>query len=385
MLIFTFSLYLRYNKVEVKIMLGLYVHIPFCNNICYYCDFTKKIAKQKEKEKYINYLIKEIKLYQKYFADIETVYIGGGTPSSLNLSLLEKLLIVLPKKIKEFTIECNPEDINQEFLALLVKYNVNRISLGVQTFNNKLLKTINRKHTYQTTVKSVELIKKYQLNLNIDLIFGIPKQNLANIQFDLKTATALDVNHISYYCLILENKTVFSKMYKENKIELLEEELEASFYELIINFLKENGYLHYEISNFSKSGYQSIHNIKYWQNQEYIGVGNNASGYLNNKRYINKKLFADYYQSLDQDQLPIAEINKVSKKDSMYEYVMLGFRMLQIDMLDFEKRYQIDIFEAFTNLNELITDNFIEKEKNFLKLTNKGLLLNNELLIKLME
>jgi len=269
-------------------MLGLYVHIPFCNHICYYCDFPKRVSNSILKEKYIESLFKEIKYYSSRFNDVDTVYIGGGTPSSLSIRLLKMIIAALPSYVKEFTIECNPNDINKEFLDLLKEHSVNRISLGVQSFDDTSLKTIGRTHSGKNAINAIKLIKKYSFNLNVDLIYNIPGQSLNQVVKELEVLGSLDIDHISYYSLILEDKTIFSKMIKTREIVPNDIDIEAEMFEMIITRLKQLGYNHYEISNFAKQSKESMHNLIYWKNQEYIGIGMSAAGYLKNTRYQNK-------------------------------------------------------------------------------------------------
>jgi len=355
-------------------MKSLYIHIPFCNQICFYCDFPKRIADEPLKTKYIDYLIKELKQYN--LDELVTIYVGGGTPSSLSLLLIEKLLNSLPK-VQEFTFECNPNDITNDLLDL-IKDKVTRISLGVQTFDDDLLKSIGRKHNSKDSATAIKLINLHKFNLSIDLMFNLPGQTLKQVEFDLNNTN--DIGHISYYSLILEEKTIFHKMLRNNEITLNEDN---EFYEYIIKSLTNKGFEQYEISNFART-HKSIHNLTYWNNEKYIGCGLAASGY-GDKRYKNYTLFKDYFSSLDKGELPVMESDEVSKVDEMFNHMMLGFRLLDgIDTSHFFNRYNIDVFDQYPELNNLVCEKYLKLENGKIKLTRKGLLFNNDLLVRLL-
>ena len=354
-------------------MKSLYIHIPFCDQICFYCDFPKRIADDTLKTKYIDYLIKEIQHHN--LDDLVTIYIGGGTPSSLNFDLINKLLNTLPN-VEEFTFECNPNDISKEFLEL-IRNKVTRISLGVQTFDDVLLKSIGRKHNSNESERAIELINQLDFDLSIDLMFNLPTQTLEQVKYDLGKTN--NIGHISYYSLILEEKTIFHKMLKNNKITLNEDN---EFYEYIIEHLSKKGFEQYEISNFART-HKSIHNLTYWNNEKYIGCGLAASGY-EDTRYKNFTLFKDYFDAIDGGILPVMESTKVSKNDEMFNHMMLGFRLLDgIDTSQFFDRYDIDVFDQFPELNNLVCEKYLELENGKIKLTRKGLLFNNDLLVRL--
>ena len=268
--------------------MGIYIHIPFCNSICSYCDFCKFLYNKKWVDNYLNALQKEInKNYKNEL--VRTIYIGGGTPSSLNIGELNKLfdIIKIFKKDKkiEFTFECNIEDINEPKLELLKNNGVNRISIGVESFNDKYLKFLGRNYKSKDIMNRIDLVKKYFDNINIDLIYALPNQTLEELESDIDKFLSLDIDHISTYSLIIEPNT---KLYI-NKTKNIDEEKDFEMYNLICNKLKNKGYNHYEISNFSKESFESKHNLIYWNNLEYYGFGAGASGYINNIRYDNTR------------------------------------------------------------------------------------------------
>jgi len=358
-------------------MKSLYVHIPFCNAICHYCDFPKRVASSELQSEYIEYLLKEIKMYK--IRDVETVYIGGGTPTSLSFDNITKLFSVLPEA-NEVTIEANPNDISNELLELLKSLGVTRISLGIQTFNEDLLVKIGRTHSNLDSQNAITSIKKYGFDLSVDMIFNLPGQTLENLQEDVNRVKGID--HISYYSLILEPNTVFEKWINKGKIK--EPDNGDLFFETVIEELTENGYDQYEISNFALT-HKSAHNLTYWNNEEYIGVGLAASGYLNGKRYKNHHLFKDYFKLLDEDQFPKESVISLSKEDMMFEHLMLGFRKLEgIDIPHFVERFGIDVFKAFSELEKLVCEDYLVVENDKIRVTKKGLFYNNDLLVRLM-
>lgn len=358
-------------------MKSLYIHIPFCDHICFYCDFPKRVASLEYKKNYMDYLIKELKMYDP--TNLKTVYIGGGTPSSIEHSLMRELLNQLPD-VEECTFECNPNDINLELLDMLQESPVTRISLGVQTFNDNLLKGIGRTHSKGDSMAAIKLIQEYGFDLSIDLIFNLPNQTKEDLLLDLELSTISE--HISYYSLILEEKTVFEKML--NKGTLTEPTNDSEFFEVVIDYLKAQGYHHYEISNFTK-GKPSLHNLTYWNNEEYYGVGLAASGYLDGERYYNHHLFKDYYESIDREELPIGHSDSLTKKDKMFEHLMLGFRKIDgFSMSEFERKYEISLFKAFSTLENLVSEGYLLIENDTIKVSKKGLFYNNDLLIKLL-
>ena len=260
-----------------------YIHIPFCDKLCNYCDFCKIYSNDLIIDKYLKALEQDIK--ENYKNEIlKTIYIGGGTPSSLSISHLTKLMKIV-KLLKldnnyEFTFECNPENITEEKLKLLKKSGINRISLGVESTNDKFLKYLGRNHDFKMIKEKVSLIKKYISNINVDLIYALPGESIIDLKKDLENIVKLDVNHVSTYSLEIHQHTILSI----RKIKNISSDIDSDMYELICNFLKENGFNHYEVSNFCKDNTYSRHNMVYWNNNEYYGFGLGASGYVNSIR-----------------------------------------------------------------------------------------------------
>ena len=268
---------------------SIYIHIPFCHTICSYCDFCKINYRQEYVDTYLDSLSKEIKSrYQN--EPVKTIYIGGGTPSCLSIKELTKLLELITifnlDKEYEYTIECNIEDITLDKIKLFKKYGINRLSIGVQSFNKDIIKKLNRHHDKDLVFKNIKLLKEYFDNINIDLMYALYGQTLEDIVFDLNIISNLDIKHVSIYALIIEDNT----MIKIKNIKEVDSEMQSAMYDLIRNKLEKNGFTQYEISNFALKGFESKHNLTYWNNDNYYGFGSGASGFINNinlsKKYI---------------------------------------------------------------------------------------------------
>lgn len=364
------------KKVEQN-KLGLYIHIPFCKYICKYCDFCKKYIKNYDTSSYVDSLILNLKMYEDYFYNISTIYIGGGTPSSLPLKDIEKLLKFLNNNInltevEEFTIEANPDDISEDLLHILSKYQINRMSLGVQSLNNKILKEIGRDHTKEDVENVINLIPKYIDNLNVDLMFNLPLQNKTDIQLDLDfiEKNQENITHISYYSLILEENTI---LYNQNFMHFSEDE-EDDIYKYIQSKLKVIGYNQYEISNYAKEGFLSRHNMKYWTRGEYIGVGLGASGFLNNQRYTVTRSYQDYISSSLNGKIELLEEELIDSKEEIEEIIMLGLRT----NVGIHKKILID------NNIKVQDEYFIEQGENII-INPKYYFLSNEIILNILE
>lgn len=334
-------------------MISVYIHIPFCESICSYCDFCKFLYNSKWVDNYLIALKNEILL--RYRGEIvKTLYIGGGTPSCLSINELKKLFeIVKFLNISddcEITFECNIENIDEENLKFLFNNKVNRLSIGIQTFSDKFLKFLNRRHDEGQIKNKIKLAKEIGFrNINIDLIYALPNQTIDDLENDIKKFLELDISHISTYSLIIEDNTKL----KIDNVKNIDQDLDYEMYEYIVHELKKNGYNHYEISNFAKPGYESKHNLVYWNNENYYGFGLGASGYIDNVRYdntrsLNKYLNGDY------------ELNReiLDKKQTIEYELILGFRKIRgINKKGFYNKYGFDI----SNIN-LVKKN-IEKGK----------------------
>ena len=355
---------------------SVYIHIPFCDSICSYCAFTKYLYNDNMINNYILSLEKEIK--NKYQGEkIKTLYIGGGTPSCLTIYQLKKLFSIL--KIFnlslncEFTIEINPESIDEEKLILFKKNKVNRLSVGIESTLTKHLKYLNRKYDFKLIKDKIKLIKKIGFrNINVDLIYGLKNQTLMNLKQDLKNIVSLDITHISTYSLMIEPNTLLY-IKKEKSID---EDLDYKMYKTIIKYLTKKGFHHYEISNFSKNGYESKHNLVYWDNQNYYGFGVGASGYLNNVRHQNTTNLMKYIKG---NYISNEEI--LTKKDILTYALILGFRQINgINKKKFKKIYQVEITDLY-NIKDLINEGVLIDDGCNLKISYDKIYVENSILI----
>lgn len=356
-------------------MRSVYIHIPFCNSICSYCDFCKFIYIDEWANKYLDFLKNEIEKY--YEGDtVKSIYIGGGTPSSLSESNLNKLIEIVShiklKKYGEFTFECNVNDINEKMLSILKETGVNRLSIGVESFNKYNLKFLNRKHNKKEIFKNIELAKNMGFdNISVDLIYALPIENMFVLRNDISNILKLKPQHISTYSLIIEDHTVL----KNKKVLPIDEALDFKMYKYICKKLKSKDYNHYEVSNFALNGYESEHNLTYWNNDEYYGFGLSSHGYVNSIRYENTKNFNKY---LKHDY----RLNEllVSIQEEMENELILGLRKLKgISISNFEKRFNKDIFEVF-KITEAIEKGYLVKEKDNIYIPEEKLYVMNEIL-----
>lgn len=357
---------------------AIYIHIPFCKTICSYCDFCKLFYDEGWSKKYLKSLYQEVK--DRYAGeDISTIYIGGGTPSSLSEREIEYLLKITKlfhqKETVEFTFECNLNDITKEKLKLLKSYGVNRLSIGVQSFQENILDFLGRHHTYQEAKNAINLARNEGFdNINLDLIYAIPFQTLKDLKKDLELFIKLKPDHISTYSLMIEPHTLLSA----NKITPISSETDYKMYEFINKYLKKHHYTHYEVSNFAKTNKEAKHNLKYWNNQEYYGFGLSASGYIENIRYTNTKSLTKY---LNGDYKGTQEI--LSKQDKMENEIMLGFRKMKgISKSEFLEKYNIPIEEAFP-IKPLLKNKDLAEKNGFIYIPKEKIYIMNEILLKM--
>lgn len=356
---------------------AIYIHIPFCHSICSYCDFCKVIYNSSWIKPYFTRLEEEID--NAYLGEIiETLYIGGGTPSALNLDELCELFKIISKfkmsKNIEFTFECNLNDLTQEKLEFLFKAGVNRLSIGIESFNDNKLKFMNREASFNNTKEKIDLARKIGFkNINIDLMYAIPSEDNKDLIKDLKLFLKLNPEHISTYSLMIEKNTLVGL----NKIKPIEEERDSKMYDIICKTLKKAGYIHYEVSNFTKDGYQSKHNLTYWNNEEYYGFGCGASGYVAAVRYENTKSLTEYLKGNF-----VSSKSLMSKIDNMENELILGFRKLNgINLEDFYNKYQENMQDVFPIKPLIRNGDLIYKNGNVF-INPEKLYVMNEILIK---
>ncbi len=357
----------------------VYIHIPFCEKKCKYCSFCS-FSLLKAKNEYIKALNKEIKFFYKN-NPLKTIYLGGGTPSLLEISDIEKILKNFNFNSKtEVTIEINPHNISYEKLKAYKELGINRVSIGIQSFDDEILNLIGRTHTTLEALKVIKNIKKAGFdNFSIDLIYGLPNQNINNWINTLNKAIEINPSHISLYGLKIEKGSYFYKYPPEN---IADDETQAKMYEIAIDKLKEK-YIHYEFSNFAKNeNYFSKHNSAYWQCKNYYGFGISASGYIEDKRYTNTFNFKDYINNpLDK------KYEILSKENKIEEEIFLGLRLTKgINFNNINNKYNVDIYEIYKKeFDKYLNLNLMEKTRKGVKLTQKGILLSNEILCEFIK
>lgn len=365
----------------MKEKLGLYIHIPFCQKKCHYCDFLTFIGHDEMIEKYVKYLNKEIEMYRDNDYILDTIYIGGGTPSYLEdelmTSILDKVkkIFIIDDKC-EITIEMNPESVTEKKIQSYLKSGINRFSMGVQSFDDEVLKIMGRIHNRKTVIEKLDIMKKMRCqNISIDMMMANPKQDIEILKKDLEIASSLDINHISYYSLILKEHTHFEMWFNEGKINLYDPKEERDMYHLVTNTLKEKGFNQYEISSFSKPGFESVHNQKYWNLKNYLGVGMGASANINLVRTTNTRSFDEYFESIDNGEFPIVEREELNTEMREKEYLMLNLRMLKgFEISDINSKFNIDFMKKYKDIVEKHSKNgILEISENSVKFTEYGI------------
>ncbi|HEN9493780.1 TPA: oxygen-independent coproporphyrinogen III oxidase [Streptococcus agalactiae] len=359
-----------------------YVHIPFCTQICYYCDFSKVFIKNQPVDAYLQALIREFRSYD--ITELRTLYIGGGTPTSISAVQLDYLLTELSRDLnlntlEEFTIEANPGDLTVDKIEVLQKSAVNRVSLGVQTFNDKHLKRIGRSHNEAQIYSTIGALKTAGFqNISIDLIYALPGQTMDDVRSNVAKALSLNIPHLSLYSLILEHHTVFMNKMRRGKLHLPTEDLEAEMFEYIISEMERNGFEHYEISNFTKPGFESRHNLMYWDNVEYYGVGAGASGYLDGIRYRNRGPIQHYLKGVSEGNARLSE-EVLSKNEMMEEELFLGLRKKEgVSIGKFEQKFGTSFEKRYGQIvQELQSDGLLKENNGFIQMTKKGLFLGD--------
>ena len=359
-----------------------YVHIPFCTQICYYCDFSKVFIKNQPVDSYLEHLLEEFQSYD--IQKLRTLYIGGGTPTALSAPQLEVLLDGLTKNLdlsalEELTIEANPGDLDADKIAVLKNSAVNRVSLGVQTFDDKMLKKIGRSHLEKDIYENIDRLKLAGFdNISIDLIYALPGQTMEQVKENVAKAIGLDIPHMSLYSLILENHTVFMNRMRRGKLPLPKEELEAEMFEYIITELERAGFEHYEISNFSKPSFESRHNLMYWDNAEYYGIGAGASGYVDGVRYKNHGPIRHYLNAVEEGNARITE-EHLSQKEQMEEEMFLGLRKKSgVSMARFEEKFGRSFEGLYGEIvRDLVQQGLMQIEGDCVRMTKRGLFLGD--------
>ena len=370
-----------------KNKISIYIHIPFCESRCHYCDFCSSLLNKENVEKYFSYLEREINLYRNFLREkiIDTVFIGGGTPSSVDEKFIVRILKVLSdfefSENPEITIESNPNSLSMEKAESYFSSGINRISIGAQSFNDEILKRIGRIHKSEDIFRAVEKARAAGFtNINLDLMLALPSQKISDIEKSLEEIKKLDIPHLSYYSLILEEGTRLYESHKKSPLDFPDESEDREMYHYVVNGLEKIGLHQYEISNFSKIGFECRHNMTYWKLRDYISFGLSSSSNIKSLRYRNFSDFKNYYDALDKNEKPIEFSENLSKNDRINEFIMMGLRLNSgIDLGEFNKKFE----EDFVSLYERETENniklgLIEVKGNKIKLTEKGRDLSNQ-------
>lgn len=357
---------------------SLYVHIPFCEHLCAYCDFAKVIYKEDWSESYLASLFKE--LASKHPSSFQTIYVGGGTPSLLPPSQLEKLLQRLAPYLEEggeFTLEGNPESLSKDKLLLMRKYGVNRLSIGVQSSSSRLLALMERHHSFAEAKQVVEEAQKVGFSsINCDLIYGLPSESLSEAKEDAQAFVRLKTNHLSAYSLSVNPGTSFyNKGYRE-----MDEDKAADMYEAILSIFRQAGFDRYEVSNFAKDGKQCRHNLTYWHDEEYMAVGLGASGYQRKTRYRNTRSLKKYLEGHYEE-----EREEVTLKDDLEYYFLTNLRLEKgFSLASFSKRFSFPFLSKYgEKVTELEKEGLLKVDDVSVKATDKGILLLDKILLSL--
>lgn len=376
---------------------GLYIHIPFCAKKCGYCDFTSLVGNGTQIDDYLSYLNKEFSLYKagNLIDDIETIFIGGGTPSILSAGQLERLFSIIGEnvdlsKLREYTMESNPGSLTRDKLELMKAGGLNRLSIGLQASQDHLLKFLERIHTYEEFLESYRLARLVGFdNINIDLMFAFQGQTFEDWRETLERVVSLEPDHISAYSLIIEEGTRFFNMYEDGSLTDYDEDEYVQMYRYTIDYLADKGYGQYEISNFAKQDKECRHNLIYWDDREYYGLGLGSSGYLGGKRYTNYKNMFNYYKKLDAGERPIDFEETISNREKLNEYLILGLRKIEgisrTKYLDRLKKIDEDKYrENIEIINSYIESGHIIQEGDHIRLGQTGLEISDTISLDLL-
>ncbi|MCY7976708.1 radical SAM family heme chaperone HemW [Bacillus inaquosorum] len=370
-------------------MKSAYIHIPFCEHICHYCDFNKYFIQSQPVDEYLNALEQEMinTIAKTGQPDIKTIFIGGGTPTSLSEEQLKKLMDTIIRVLKpssalsEFAVEANPDDLSAGKLKILKEAGVNRLSFGVQTFEDDLLEKIGRVHKQKDVFASFERAREIGFdNISLDLMFGLPGQTLKHLDHSLNTALSLDAEHYSVYSLIVEPKTVFYNLMQKGRLHLPPQEQEAEMYEMVMGRMEAHGIHQYEISNFSKACMESKHNLTYWSNEEYFGFGAGAHGYISGTRTVNVGPVKHYIDLIAEKGFPYRNTHEVTIEEQIEEEMFLGMRKIAgVSKKRFAEKYGRSLDELFPSvLKDLAEKGLIHNSESAVCLTRQGKLLGNE-------
>lgn len=373
---------------------AIYVHIPFCLKKCYYCDFISYPVHGSPVEAYCRALLDEGSMYQRFLSgsqkEVNSIYIGGGTPTCLPALDLVKIVAGLKnlfpvRKNGEITVECNPGTVNEKYLFQLKQVGVNRLSIGAQVFDNKLLWEMGRVHGSDDIKKTVFDARDAGFdNISLDLIYGLPNQNIEQWSDTLAQALALPITHLSIYGLKLSEESLWGKSYQEGSLILPDEDISQEMQELAMDYLNAHGFNHYEIANFALPGFFSSHNRVYWKNNNYLGLGLAASSHWSNTRQTNCTTFLNYIEEIKKGNFPVSDWEVLERETEMAETIFLGLRLLAgLDLETFKQRYGVDLEKKYqTQINKLYRLGLLERFHDRIRLTKNGIFLANEVFIE---
>lgn len=371
----------------MKNTIGLYIHIPFCRQKCLYCDFPSWAGKEGQMQGYVDALTKEIQNRGKEYPDkkVVSVFFGGGTPTTLEIPMLEQLMQAVfaswdIAEDAEITTEANPGTLDKEMANALKKMGFNRLSMGVQAWQNRLLKELGRIHTIEVFQENYQAVRKAGFeNVNTDLMFALPNQSMADWQETVKNIAALEPEHISAYSLILEEGTPFFDRYEKGELKPAEEDLDREMYQWAVEYLAEKGYEQYEISNFAKKGRQSRHNRIYWQTEEYLGMGLGSHSYMEGERFHNIYDLQEYIEANGDVSLLKEDIEIITEEDALAEFMFLGLRLTEGVSFDrFRERFGKGMKNIYgSQIEALVKEGLLEEDAVGVRLTRRGVDVSN--------
>lgn len=368
-------------------MKGLYIHIPFCKSRCIYCGFYSTVHADWQ-QRYMDALCKEMTLRHINPKELRTIYLGGGTPSQLSTSQLRQIFRQLDgEEALEVTMECNPDDVTEEMVSAISDLPVNRISMGAQTFNADRLQFLHRRHTTEQVVLAVQRFRAVGIsNISIDLMYGFPGESMTDWDDDITAALQLNVEHLSAYCLMVEEGTPLYQWVNKGDMVVCDEETQRAMYERLISRLTEAGYEHYEISNFAKPGYRSLHNSSYWNSTPYIGLGAAAHSFDGNNRSWNVSDLKKYAEAIEGGTLP-CETELLNQQEHYNDVVMLRLRTFEgIDLTRLKEVFGNDTYlYCMKNARKFLDDGLLKIEDSHLKLSRKGLFVSDLIMSELMK
>lgn len=375
--------------------LGLYIHIPFCQRKCHYCDFSSYPEMESYWDAYVDAVVTELIMKAEEYKNpaINTLFIGGGTPSLIPPRFILKILSAVQKYYKvskelESTIETNPGTLTEEKLRAYKDFGINRLSIGLQACQDELLNSLGRIHNYNDFIFSLSLAKKHGFdNINADIIFGIPHQTISQWQDTVESILTHEITHISCYSLIIEDETVFGRQKKDGLLTEIDEDLDREMYHYAVESFNKAGFHQYEISNFAKPHYECRHNMNYWKRGDYLGFGSGAHSFYQNRRFANTSDVLEYIKGVNNRELVLSENNYLTQEDAIEEFIFLGLRLNEgIDLSKLSKEFGTDIEKRYdSKVDKLIKQRLVERKSTMLRLTKRGMDLANAVILELIN